>query len=51
MDFGHNWDSMKLLVLGFDDVQPNLFDCREYQAGLDPRKSHIEVALVEQAAP
>ena len=51
MDFGHSWDSMKLLVLGLDDVQPKVFDCQKYQAGLDPGKFHIEVALVEQAAP
>ena len=50
MDFGHSWDSMKLLVLGLDDVQPKVFDCQKYQAGLDPGKFHIEVALVEQAA-
>ena len=24
VDFGHNWDSMKLLVLGLGDVQPSV---------------------------
>ena len=27
-----------LLVLGLDDVQPKVFDCQKYQAGLDPGK-------------
>ena len=40
MDFGHNWDSIELLVHVLDDAQSNVFDSQE---------DHFEVALVEQA--
>ena len=49
MDFGHNWDSIELLVHVLDDAQSNVFDSQEDQAGLSPYNCHFEVALVEQA--